>query len=70
MGNYCGVRNDNILGSNNFLDDMVELSYAERGTEELIDDEPGVLRLGRGCVVQICTIKHLCEKAQEKALWS
>ena len=44
--------------------------YAERGTEELIDDEPGVLRLGRGCVVQICTIKHLCEKAQEKALWS
>ena len=35
-------------------------------TEGLIDDEQGGFRAGRGCVVQLFTIKQIGKKAQEK----
>ena len=37
-----------------------------RVTGGLIDDEQGGFRRRRGCVDQIFTLKHICEKSREK----
>ena len=37
-----------------------------RMTGDLIDDEQGGLRVGKGCVDQIFTLKQISEKTREK----
>ena len=42
------------------------MDSVRRMTGDLIDDEQGGFRAGRGCVDQIFTLKQVGEKAREK----
>ena len=61
--NYGGISLLSVFGKIHagILVDMVC-----RVTEDLIDDEEGGFRAGRGCVDKIFTLKQICEKAREK----
>ena len=61
--NYRDISLLNVVG-NIYAGIFVDIVH--KVTEDLIDDEQRVFRVGRGCVDQIFTLKQIGEKAQEK----
>ena len=61
--NYRGISLLNVVGK---IYAGILVDSVSRVTGDLIDDEQGGIRAGRGCADQIFTLKHIGEKAREK----
>ena len=61
--NYRGISLLSVVGKV-YAGILVE--RVRRVTEELIGEEQGAFRSGRGCTDQIFTLKQMCEKMEEK----
>ena len=46
----------------------IQVDRVRKVIKGLIDDVQGGFRAGRGCVDQICTLKHIGEKEREKKM--
>ena len=58
--NYRGISLLSVVGE---IYSGILIGRAHRVSEDLIDDEQGGFRAGRGCVDQIFTLKQVSEKA-------
>ena len=61
--NYRGISLLSVVGK---LYAGILVERVRRVTEEMIGEEQGAFRSGRGCVYQIFTLKQMSEKMREK----
>ena len=62
-GNWRGISLLSVVGK---LYGKVLINRIKHGTEECIGEEQCGFRCGRGCVDQIATVRHICEKYLRK----